>query len=87
MILITILMYIHGRYSFWIMQGMRSRFAPIPHKRKQSTMQPIEGIVETREHTEYEKFLFRVCGGRTREKTGVAVNTKASDGIQIKNMS
>jgi len=26
-------------------------------------------------------------GGQTRGKTGVAVNTKASDGIQIKNMS
>ena len=26
-------------------------------------------------------------GGQTSRKTGVAVNTKASDGIQIKNMS
>jgi hypothetical protein len=80
-------MYIHGRYSFWIMQGMRSRFAPIPHKIKQSTMQPIEGIVETREHTEYEKFLFRVCGGRILGKYRVCKNTKASDGIQRKNLS
>jgi hypothetical protein len=33
----------------------------------------------------YRVTLF-MCGGRTRGKTGVAVNTKASDGIQIKNM-